>query len=177
MHKKEDDGLNETSEEKKKAYRDAAGKDMQKAAKAGDKDKVSKRLKGVSASLKEDEKPSAGLSKKEKSSVVKKAKAGGDIGKPGKGFAKVEKAAKKSGAKDPKAVAAAAMWKNIKRESIAETEEKSDKDYDGDGKKESKRAEYLGSKDKAIKAAKEKESVKESVDLSRLKEVLTRLNG
>ena len=66
----------------------------------------------------EAQKPSAGLSKKEKSAVVKKAKAGKDIGKPGKGFAKVEKAAKKSGAKDPKAVAAAAMWKNIK-ESVA----------------------------------------------------------
>lgn len=62
------------------------------------------------------EKPSAGLSKAKKSATVKKAKAGGDIGKPGKGFEKVEKAAAKSGAKDPKAVAAAAMWKNIKRE-------------------------------------------------------------
>lgn len=55
--------------------------------------------------------PSAGMTKKEKSTVVKKAKAGKDIGKPGKGFAKVEKAAKAGGAKDPKAVAAAAMWK------------------------------------------------------------------
>lgn len=61
--------------------------------------------------------PSAGLSAEKKSATVKKAKAGGDIGKKGKGFAKVEKAAKASGAKDPKAVAAAAMWKNIKRES------------------------------------------------------------
>jgi hypothetical protein len=58
-----------------------------------------------------DKKPSAGMSKAEKSAVVKKAKAGGDIGKPGKGFEKVEKAAKAGGAKDPKAVAAAAMWK------------------------------------------------------------------
>ena len=64
------------------------------------------------------EKPSAGMSKKEKSAVVKKAKAGGDIGKPGKGFKEVEKAAKKGGAKDPKAVAAAAMWKKeAKKES------------------------------------------------------------
>jgi hypothetical protein len=62
--------------------------------------------------------PSAGLSKKEKSAVVKKAKKGGDIGKPGKGFKKVAAAAKKGGAKDPEAVAAAAMWKNIKRESL-----------------------------------------------------------
>ena len=55
--------------------------------------------------------PSAGMSKAEKSAVVKKAKAGGDIGQPGKGFKDVEAAAKKGGAKDPKAVAAAAMWK------------------------------------------------------------------
>lgn len=58
-----------------------------------------------------ESKPSAGMTKKEKSAVVKKAVAGKDIGKPGKGFAKVEKAAAKGGAKDPKAVAAAAMWK------------------------------------------------------------------
>lgn len=64
----------------------------------------------------EEKKPSAGLSKEKKSSVVKAAKAGKDIGKPGKGFKDVEKKAKESGAKDPKAVAAAAMWKNVKRE-------------------------------------------------------------
>ena len=63
----------------------------------------------------EGKKPSAGLTKKEKSATVKKAKAGKDIGKKGKGFAAVEKAAKKGGAKDPKAVAAAAMWKNLPR--------------------------------------------------------------
>lgn len=60
-------------------------------------------------------KPSSGLSKKKKSAVVKAAKAGKDIGHEGKGFKEVEKKAKESGAKDPKAVAAAAMWKNIKR--------------------------------------------------------------
>lgn len=66
--------------------------------------------------MKESEKPSAGLTKKEKSAVVKKAKAGEDIGKKGKGFKAIEKKAKESGATDPKAVAAAVMWKNIKRE-------------------------------------------------------------
>ena len=55
--------------------------------------------------------PSAGLTKKEKSEIVKKAKKGEDIGKKGKGFEKVKKAAKKGGAKDPAAVAAAQMWK------------------------------------------------------------------
>jgi len=61
------------------------------------------------------QKPSAGLTKKQKSNVAKKAAAGKDIGKKGKGFKKVEAAAKKSGAKDPAAVAGAAMWKNIPR--------------------------------------------------------------
>ena len=61
----------------------------------------------------EAKKPSAGLTKKEKSDTVKKAKAGGDIGKKGKGFDKVAKAA--GGGEKGKKVAAAAMWKNIKK--------------------------------------------------------------
>ena len=65
-----------------------------------------------------DSKPSAGLSKKKKGEIVKKAKKGEDIGKKGKGFEKVKKAAEKSGAEDPEAVAAAAMWKNVPRESV-----------------------------------------------------------
>lgn len=120
-----------------------------------------------------ESKPSAGLSKKEKSAVVKKAKAGGDIGKPGKGFAKVEKAAKKGGAKDPKAVAAAAMWKNIKetvKAEVAETK-KAKPDYidlDKDGDK----TEPMKS---AAKSAK-KETVKESADFTRMQDQLARLN-
>lgn len=62
-------------------------------------------------------KPSSGLTKKQKSAVTKKAKAGKDIGKKGKGFKKVAaKAAKTYGSKEVgKKVAAAAMWKNVKR--------------------------------------------------------------
>lgn len=67
-----------------------------------------------------EEKPSAGLSKEKKSEIVKKAKKGEDIGKKGKGFEKVVKNAKKSGAENPKDVAAAAMWKNIKKNEIKE---------------------------------------------------------
>jgi hypothetical protein len=68
-------------------------------------------------SIYETKKPSAGLSKAKKSALVKKAKAGKDIGKKGPGFAKVEKAAeKKYGSKEAgQKVAAAAMWKNVKR--------------------------------------------------------------
>lgn len=65
----------------------------------------------------DESKPSAGLSKKKKSAIVKKAKKGGDIGKKGKNFKEVEANAKKSGAKDPKAVAAAAMWKKAAKQS------------------------------------------------------------
>ena len=56
-------------------------------------------------------KPSAGLSKKQKSAIVKKAKSGKDMGKKGKGFEKIVKAAKKSGTDNPEAVAGAAFWK------------------------------------------------------------------
>jgi len=67
-------------------------------------------------------KPSAGLSKEKKSDVVKAAKKGEDIGKKGKDFEKVaDKAAKEYGSKEAgKKVAAAAMWKNVKRENVKE---------------------------------------------------------
>jgi len=58
-------------------------------------------------------KPSSGLTEKQKSSVAKKASAGKDIGKKGKSFADV--AAKAGGGEKGKKIAAAAMWKNIKR--------------------------------------------------------------
>lgn len=59
-------------------------------------------------------KPSAGLTKKQKSAISKKAKAGKDIGKKGKGFEKIAKAAaEKYGSKERgQKVAAAAMWKS-----------------------------------------------------------------
>ena len=61
----------------------------------------------------EKKKPSTGLSKEKKSAVVKKAQAGKDIGKKGKGFEKVAQAA--GGGEKGQKIAAAAMWKNIKR--------------------------------------------------------------
>lgn len=72
---------------------------------------------GPGFNMMEAKKPSAGLSKAKKSAVAKKASAGKDIGKKGKGFEKVAKAAeKKYGSKEAgEKVAAAAMWKNIKR--------------------------------------------------------------
>ncbi len=65
----------------------------------------------------EGAKPSAGMSKSSKSNLAKKARAGEDIGKPGKNFDKVaNKAAKEYGSKEAgEKVAAAAMYKNAKR--------------------------------------------------------------
>ena len=62
-----------------------------------------------------ESKPSTGLSKKKKSEIVKKAKKGEKVAKGG--FNKVEKAAEKEyGSKEAgKKIAAATMWKNIKR--------------------------------------------------------------
>ena len=64
--------------------------------------------------MSESKKPSAGMTKGEKSSLVKKAKSGKDIGKSGKGFDKLAKKAgeKYGSAEKGKKVAAAAMWKN-----------------------------------------------------------------
>ena len=58
----------------------------------------------------EEAKPSAGLSKGQKSATVKDAKAGKDIGKPGKNFDKLAK--KAGGGEKGEKIAAAAMWKN-----------------------------------------------------------------
>lgn len=62
-------------------------------------------------------KPSSGLTGKQKSSTVKAAERGADLGKPGKNFSKVaDKAAKEYGSKEAgERVAAAAMWKGRKR--------------------------------------------------------------
>jgi hypothetical protein len=63
--------------------------------------------------MKKTEKPSTGLTKKQKSAVAKKASARKDIGKKGKNFDKVAAAA--GGGEKGKKIAAATMWKNIKR--------------------------------------------------------------
>jgi hypothetical protein len=70
-----------------------------------------------------EKKPSAGLSKKKKSEIVKKAKRGEDMGEKGKNFEKVaRKAAKRYGSKERgEKAAGAAMWKNIARESVEAT--------------------------------------------------------
>ena len=76
--------------------------------------KVVNRTRGIATAVDkmEESKPSAGLSKAKKSKFVKDAKAGKDIGKPGKNFDKVAK--KAGGGEKGKRIAAAAMWKNIK---------------------------------------------------------------
>ena len=67
--------------------------------------------------LEEKRKPSAGLTKPQKKRIVKKAKRGEHV--IGGGFKKIEKSAKKGGARDPKAVAAAQMWKMKAKQAAA----------------------------------------------------------
>ena len=114
--------------------------------------------------------PSAGLSKAKKSAVVKDAKAGKDIGKPGKSFDKVAK--KAGGGEKGEKIAAAAMWKNIKETTsyIAEKAKAAKPDYidldkDGDKEEPMKKA-----------ASDKKETVKESTDMTRMREQMARLN-
>ena len=165
------------------------GKDGMKAlAKAGkegkDLDKVRDKYDKYDESA-----PSAGLSKEKKSAVVKKAKAGGDIGKPGKGFKGLAaKAAKEYGSKEKgEKVAAAAMWKNIK-ETVAYIEEKKAVEKKDMPKKGAKVAdegnEFSGELAKARADHKDsfevdgkKYPVKESTDFSRMKELTKRLLG
>ena len=126
--------------------------------------------------VKEAAKPSAGLSKEKKSEVVKDAKAGKDLGKPGKSFDKV--AAKAGGGEKGKKIAAAAMWKNIK-ETTAYIEEKKATTKDLPGNQEkidvAEPKGKIDGKDMAALRAK-KETVKESSDLSRMRELTGRLN-
>jgi hypothetical protein len=96
----------------------------------------------------------------------------------GKNDLSKKKAVKEGGDK----IAAQAMWKKIKETSAyvaekAEVEKKAKRDYDEDGKIETGKAEHAGSVDKAIKANKSKETVNESSDLTRMKQLMTRLNG
>jgi uncharacterized protein YlzI (FlbEa/FlbD family) len=127
--------------------------------------------------VKEAAKPSAGLSKAKKSAVVKDAKAGKDIGKPGKGFDKL--ANKAGGGEKGQKIAAAAMWKNMK-ETTAYMAEKKAAVKDLPGNREKIDADHDGKIEKsdlaALRAGK-KEVVKESVDMTRMKQLMTRLNG
>jgi len=132
-------------------------------------------------------KPSAGLSKAKKSAVVKKAKAGGDIGKPGKSFDKVAKAA--GGGEKGEKIAAAAMWKNIKETTAYMAEkkaiEKKDKPMKGDKMADEgnafgdavRKAKADGiQKGETIKVGGKTYPVKESTEVDRMRELTGRLN-
>jgi hypothetical protein len=124
----------------------------------------------------DESKPSAGLSAAKKSAVVKKAKAGGDIGKPGKSFDKVAKSA--GGGEKGEKIAAAAMWKNMK-ETVAYIAEKAKATKDLTGKQEKLDVNHNGKidgDDLAKLRAGKKQATKESSEVSRLKEVTGRLN-
>jgi hypothetical protein len=159
------------------------GKDGMKAlAKAGregkDLDKVRDKFDKYDESA-----PSAGLSKAKKSAVVKDAKAGGDIGKPGKSFDKLAK--KAGGGEKGEKIAAAAMWKNIK-ETVAYVEAKKNDDV-ADKAEKMRIAKGTGTgikgaiKDvvsglKGEKPAHTNEALAESADMTRMREQIARLN-
>ena len=65
--------------------------------------------------MKKKSKPSSGLTKGERSKIVKKAKSGKDIGKKGKAFKDVEKKAMEQYGDEEiaKQVAGAAMWRSV----------------------------------------------------------------
>lgn len=123
---------------KKKAGKSATALDNEADAKlkAGDtvggkaaRDKAHKRFKGINQATKKEfskaveeskKAPSSGLSKKEKSAIAKKTHAGKDIGKKGKNFDKVAKAA--GGGEKGKKIAAASMWKNAAKHESTENE-------------------------------------------------------
>jgi len=153
------------------------GKDGMKAlAKAGkdgkDLDKVRDKYDKYDESA-----PSAGLSKEKKSAVVKDAKAGKDIGKPGKSFKDIAK--KSGGGEKGEKIAAAAMWKNMK-ETVAYMAEKKAAVKDLPGKQEKIDTDHDGKIEKsdlaALRAGK-KETVKESTDFDQFKSNLKRLLG
>jgi hypothetical protein len=118
-------------------------------------------------------KPSAGLTKTQKSATVKDAKAGKDIGKPGKSFDKVAKAA--GGGEKGKKIAAAAMWKN-KAKAVKGVEENLTVVPNPSGAKDAEEAKKLGAM-MPKPAGAEKDPIRESAELNRMKEFLTRLNG
>jgi len=115
----------------------------------------------ITESVKTKEKPSAGLSKEKKSEVVKKAKKSEDIGKKGKGFEKVvKKAEKEYGSKEKgEKVAAAAMLKNIKKES-KENEEISESERNLRNYIKSRIQEKKGLKKSTLIESKKSESLK-----------------
>ena len=154
----------------------AFGKAVRDAKAAGDK---TMSVDGKTMPVKEASKPSSGLSAAKKSAVVKDAKAGKDIGKPGKSFDALAK--KAGGGEKGTKIAAAAMWKNMK-EATAYMAEKKAATKDLPGKQEkldvAEPKGKLDSKDFAALRAK-KETVKESVEspeMIRMREQLSRLN-
>jgi len=127
--------------------------------------------------------PSAGLSKAKKSAVVKDAKAGKDIGKPGKGFASLAK--KAGGGEKGEKIAAAAMWKNMKETTAYMAEKKAveKKTKEGHDEMADEGNEFSGALAQA--KAQHKDSfkvdgktypVKESTELGRLQQLTGRLN-
>jgi len=177
----EKESWTQAEKDKKKApfkkVKEALKGDQKKLDTDNDKDIDAKDLATLRAKkVSEASKPSAGMSAKEKSAVAKKASAGKDIGKPGKSFDKVAKAA--GGGEKGTKIAAAAMWKN-KAKSVKEAQSPFPSRNETDpAKKAANAAVKPGTANPAMPSrSKAPEVVKESAELNRMKEFLTRLNG
>jgi hypothetical protein len=161
------------------------GKEGMKAlAKAGREGKDLDTVRDKYNKYDESTKPSAGLSKAEKSAVVKKAKAGEDIGKPGKGFAKLAK--KAGGGEKGEKIAAAAMWKNMKETTAYMAEKKAMEKKTKEARDEmaDEGNEFSGALAQARKQHKDSFKVdgktypvNESMDVDRIRELTKRLLG
>lgn len=142
---KKEKKIAEISDKKKKDYRAAAGKDMKKSAEKGDKSAVSKRLKGLSSSLKEEDKQAKkdydndGEVESEKDEV----------------WGSRMKAAKKSDKKVDEAKPSAGMSKKEKSSVVKKAKAGKDIGKPGKGfeKVASKAAKQYGSKEKGEKVA------------------------
>jgi len=153
-----------------------------KKTKTGELTKTATGVKHKRTDFSDEEHGEAPSKVKEKSAAEKKADKANDIKLPKhKGNTWGMKGGEKFGKKMESA--AVTMWKNVKedaKKSLAEAEaEKGDMDHDGKKEKDSK--EYKDNKDAAIKKAMgkedKKETVKESAEVLRVKELTQRLLG
>jgi hypothetical protein len=116
-HEMEHTNSEETAKEIAKDHLSEDPEYYKHLSQAGIDEDFKQRLKEVTLQyLAETGKPSSGLSKEEKSEIVKKAKHGYDFGKKGKGFDKIVSKAEKSGYPEEtaKKIAGAIFWKGRK---------------------------------------------------------------
>ena len=155
---KKDDSYLETDMEKRHENNEKAREDMKKTKAYKDMAKSARKSMGIDDEDEEDD------DIKEATYSAKAARAGKDIGKPGKAFAKIAKsAAERYGSEERGKKVAGAVLAKLRKEALDPVgQEDSDIDNDGDTDKSDK---YLHKRRKAIgNAISKKKSVKEALD-------------